>query len=286
MSSRPPQRPRPLTGRTLLRPFGIDLQIHPSWIISLVVLTYAGYREFGGGTIEHRSQATRLLLAVAFGVLIATCIVIHELSHSLFARAYGLPVQRITLFAFGGVSQIQGEAPTPSAEFAIAVAGPLASVVLATILGGVGRLLHPHFAEPNGFWGELGWINVLLAMFNLIPAFPMDGGRLLRSGLWVLGGRARATRWAVLVGRSFAILAMSGGGALLIVPLFQGSESGGSLSALWIILIGLFIFNAAGAAGRLEGGERPNQHGDDQTDGPSIPLPGVQTTTREDVYDR
>src|SRR5438270_9258261 len=117
MSSNPPRRSHPLAGRTLARPFGIELQIHPSWIISLVVLTYAGYQGFG----EPRFGATgvdvgRVILAIAFGVAIAASIVIHELSHSLTARVYGLPVRRITLFAFGGVSQIQGEAPTPSAE--------------------------------------------------------------------------------------------------------------------------------------------------------------------------
>jgi len=263
-----------------MRPFGIELQIHPSWIISLIVLSVAAYNGFPVDPAV--TGARKILLAVAFGVAIAACIVIHELSHSLTARVYRLPVRRITLFAFGGVSQIEKEAPTPSAEFAIALAGPLASVVLAAIFSGIAIVLHPLRSHPTGIWWELGKINMLLAMFNLIPAFPMDGGRLLRSGLWVVGGRARATRWAVLVGRSFAVLAMSGGGALLIVPLFQRSDSGGSLYALWIILIGLFIFNAAGAAGRLEGGERPNQRGDDRTDGPSIPLPGVQTTTRED----
>src|SRR5439155_7626840 len=132
MSSRLPRRAGLLTGRTLARPFGIELQIHPSWIISLVVLTYAanqgfGERRFGSTGVD----AGRIILAIAFGIAIAVSIVIHELSHSLTARVYGLPVRRITLFAFGGVSQIQGEAATPSAEFAIALAGPLSSVVLA-----------------------------------------------------------------------------------------------------------------------------------------------------------
>src|SRR4029077_561376 len=123
-----------LTGRTLARPFGIELQIHASWIISLAVLTYAAYEGFGDRSAPPRVDTARILLAVAFGIGIAASIVIHELSHSLTARVYGLPVRRITLFAFGGVSQIEGEAPTPSAEFAIALAGPLSSVVLATAL--------------------------------------------------------------------------------------------------------------------------------------------------------
>jgi Zn-dependent protease len=280
MSSRPQRSAGLLTGRTLARPFGIELQIHPSWIISLAVLTYAAYEGFGDrGVGPTKVDTGRIVLAIAFGIAIAASIVIHELSHSLTARVYGLPVRRITLFAFGGVSQIEGEAPTPSAEFAIALAGPLSSVVLATALGTAGRLIHPHTSHPSGFLGDLGWVNILLALFNLIPAFPMDGGRLLRSGLWVLGGRARATRWAVAVGRSFAVLAMSGGGALLVLPPLLGHASGGSFSALWIILIGLFIFNAAGSAGRAEGGDRPNGGGDD---GPGIPLPGIQTTRYHD----
>jgi len=280
MSSRPPRRGRPQTTKTFVRLFGIDLQIHPSWLISLVVLTWAAYQGFDDRPPSSKVDGARIVLAIAFGLAIAASIVIHELSHSLTARIYGLPVKRITLFAFGGVSQIEGEAPTPSAEFAVALAGPLSSVVIATALGVAGRLIHPYPSHPAGFWGELGWVNMLLALFNLIPAFPMDGGRLLRSGLWLIGGRARATRWAVTVGRTFAVLAMGGGGALLVLPPLLGTDSNGSFSALWIILIGLFIFNAAGAAGRAEGGERPNQNA------PVMPLPGIQETRREDVHER
>src|SRR5437868_7719164 len=170
MSSEPPRRARPLTGRTLMRPFGIELQIHPSWIISLIVLSVAAYNGFPVDPAV--TGARKILLAVAFGVAIAACIVIHELSHSLTARVYRLPVRKITLFAFGGVSQIEKEAPTPSAEFAIALAGPLASVVIATVFGGVARLLHPTAHHGIGVWGELGYVNVLLALFNLVPAFP------------------------------------------------------------------------------------------------------------------
>ncbi len=277
MSSRPPRAARPSAGKTFARPFGIELQIHPSWIISLIVLSVAGYNGALGGLPDR--GPSKVALAVAFGLAIAVCIVLHELSHSLVARAYRLPVRRITLFAFGGVSQIEREAPRPSAEFAIAVAGPLSSVVIATVLSGVAILLHPSLSHPVGFWWEIGKVNMVLAIFNLIPAFPMDGGRLLRSGLWAVGGRARATRWAVRVGRAFAVLAMGGGGALLFIPPLTNKSSTGSLGALWIIVIGLFIFNAAGAAGRIEGGDNPNQQRDG---GPSLMVPGVQTTHEDD----
>src|SRR5258708_11877112 len=128
MSSQPPRRARPAAGRTIARPFGIELQIHPSWIISLVILSYAGYEGVVSRVIEPQRTTTRLILAVVFGLSIAASIVVHELSHSLVARAYRLPVKRIMLFALGGVSQIEKEAPSPGAEFSIALAGPLASV--------------------------------------------------------------------------------------------------------------------------------------------------------------
>jgi len=257
-----------------MRLFGIELQIHPSWIISLFILTYYAYIDISPSVARDGSQGQRLLVAVVFALLIAMCIVAHELSHSLVARVYGLPVRRITLFAFGGVSQIEREAPHPQAEFSIALAGPLSSVVIACALGGVSRVLHPGADHLPGVWGQLGALNMYLALFNLIPAFPMDGGRVLRSGLWALGSRARATRWAVAVGRSFAMLAVGGGAALLIGPPLLGKDSGGSAGALWIIFIGLFIFNAAGAAGKIEGGERPNQQ--------TPMMTGLQTERRED----
>jgi Zn-dependent protease len=287
MSLKPPRRARTTTGRTIARPFGIELHVHSSWIISLVVLSYVGYQGVSAGGRETQSTSTRLILAVLFGLSIATCIVIHELAHSLVARAYKLPVKRITLFALGGVSQIEKEAASPGSEFAIALAGPLASVVLAAVLGGVEKALHPLHSGRLGFWGDLGWVNALLALFNLIPAFPMDGGRLLRSTLWALGSRARATRWAVRVGKTFAVLAMGGGAVLVVAEPLVGANSGGSFGALWIILIGFFIYNAAGAAGRIEGSDQPNE-GDRSGDGSAVMLPGVQTMPRPraDAWER
>jgi len=264
---------RPPTARTITRILGIDIQVHTSWLISLLVLSYYAYDQIAPDVVR-RGTKPQLLVAIGFGMAIAVCIVIHELSHSLVARMYSLPVKRITLFAFGGVSQIEKEAPSPRAEFAIAVAGPLASVVLATILEGVARALHPLEITRTGVWGQLGELNMLLAIFNLIPAFPMDGGRVLRSGLWALGSRARATRWAVRIGQSFAVVAMGGGFVALIGPALSGSRSNRAFSALWLILIGFFIFQAAAAAGRYEGGERPGQAG---------PLvPGVQIDDNEE----
>ena len=272
MSRQPPRRPAPST-RTIARIFGIDIQVHSSWVISLVVLSYYAYDQIAPSVVR-RGTAPQLFVAIGFGIAIAACIVIHELSHSLVARAYSLPVKRITLFAFGGVSQIEKEAPNPRAEFAIAFAGPLASVVLATLMEGLAHALHPFSVRQTGVWGQLGELNMLLAIFNLIPAFPMDGGRVLRSGLWALGSRARATRWAVRIGQSFAVLAMGGGFVVLIEPVLSGKRGNATFSALWLMLIGFFIFQAAAAAGRYEGGERPGQAG---------PLvPGISVDTHEE----
>jgi Zn-dependent protease len=158
----------------------------------------------------------------------------------------------------------------------------LASVVLAAVLGGVEKVLHPMHSGRLGFWGYLGFVNAGLALFNLIPAFPMDGGRLLRSTLWALGSRARATRWAVRVGKTFAVLAMGGGAVLVVAEPLLGANSGGSFGFLWIILIGFFIYNAAGAAGRIEGSDQPNE-GDRSGEGSAVLLPGVQTMPRPRV---
>src|SRR5689334_979815 len=123
MSRQPTRRPSS-SSRTIARVFGIDIQVHTSWVISLVVLSYYAYEQIAPDVVR-RGTASQWVVAIAFGIAIAVCIVIHELSHSLVARAYSLPVKRITLFAFGGVSQIEKEAPSPRAEFAIAFAGPL-----------------------------------------------------------------------------------------------------------------------------------------------------------------
>src|SRR6266496_453474 len=135
MTARRPRRgPRSMDGWTLVRLFGIELKIHGSWIISFVVLTFVASDLIVPYVIHDGSSAARFLVGALFALVIAACIVAHELAHSLVARAYGLPVRRITLFALGGVSQIEREAPHPRAEFSIALAGPLSSVVIACVL--------------------------------------------------------------------------------------------------------------------------------------------------------
>jgi len=194
---------------------------------------------------------------VGLALAIVGCIVVHELAHCFVARGYRLPVRRIVLFLFGGVSQIEQEAPHARAEFAIAVAGPMASVVLATLLAGVAGMLDRTTVAGAGLWGWFARINMVLAVFNLLPAFPMDGGRILRSLLWAgTRNRAGATRWAARVGKGFATAMALLGGALVVVPAVRGGASDPS-QGIWLVLLGFFLYNAAGAAARAEGGTHP-----------------------------
>src|SRR5437879_5635641 len=134
---------RSLQGVRVARLIGIDLTVHPSWLVSLIVLSYVGWEFVVRELVRNAGAGLRVLLAVAFALVIACCIVGHELAHCVVARAYGLRVRRITLFAFGGVSQIDQEAATPSSEFFIALAGPLCSIIVATVFGLIARLLNP-----------------------------------------------------------------------------------------------------------------------------------------------
>jgi Zn-dependent protease len=236
---------------------GIDLRLDASWIVSLVILSYYAYAEITRTIVRSDAAVTTVAVSVALGLALVLCILAHELAHSLVARGYGLPVRGITLFAFGGVSQIEREAPDPASEYMVALAGPLMSIVIATVLGGVARLLNPGIEGLHGPWGAISRLNLWLAIFNLIPAFPMDGGRILRSLLWVVAhSRARATRWAANVGRGFATFLIASGVVVFGLSAIRGN--GAAPNALWATFIGMFLYNAASASARIEGGERPD----------------------------
>lgn len=246
------------TGLRIARPFGIDLRVDASWSVSLIILSAFAYQVIIPEVAPQAVLGARVALAVLFALPIAGCIVAHELAHSLVARAWGIPVRQITLFAFGGVSQMGGEAPSAAAEYQIAVAGPMASVLIAGATAGVGRALAAG-GDLSGPWGAIAMVNLYLALFNLLPAFPMDGGRILRSLLWAARhSRARATRSAALVGRVFASLFVVAGAATFILSAVKGNAGTGS--GIWIALVGMFLYNAAQTAGRFEGGELPNEH--------------------------
>ncbi len=237
---------------------GID--VHLDW--SLLIVFGLVVMGLGAGYLPalHEHWSTTLVWATAFaaGVLFFASILAHELSHAVVGRAMGVPVHRITLFLFGGLAQMDDDPKTPKAEFLMTVVGPLTSLAIGVastatgyaIAGGIDLTSETALASvgPGAtvlLW--LGSVNVALAVFNMIPGFPLDGGRVFRSvAWWITGDRERATRWASQLGRAFG-WSLIGIGALMALGLqvpFFGTGIGGGL---WLGLIGWFISNAARA---------------------------------------
>jgi Zn-dependent protease len=228
---------------------GIDLAIHPSWLVIAFLVTYS-LAEF-----QFPVQFPRWSTALYWGVAVATALLFfgsvlaHEISHALVARRFGLKVEGITLFIFGGATTIDEDSRTPREEAWIALAGPVTSLLIGAVLLGIDLFI----AQPQlgALLGWLGYINVLLGLFNLIPGFPMDGGRILRAILWrIRGDRLVATRSAALVGRAFGYLLIGVGVFIVLQP------GGGLFSGLWLALIGWFLSNAAEATMAQAGVER------------------------------
>jgi Zn-dependent protease len=254
-----PVRPSPRGGIVLFRLGAIEIAVHPSWFVMFAVLSIIVHLQITPDVVA-RDGGLAPLVSIGIALLFYSFILAHELSHAIVARAYGIDAKRITLFIFGGVAQIGSEAQRPAHEYQIALAGPLASLIIACVLAAVSRLLHPSGDPFPGLWGYLSGVNLALALFNLIPAFPLDGGRLLRAGLWAgLRDRAKATRWAATMGKGFAFVLMGAGGAIVAISLFDRDPEGAF--GIWYVVIGYFIFTIAGAAGRAEGGAEPRGPG-------------------------
>ncbi|MCH2504501.1 MAG: site-2 protease family protein [Dehalococcoidia bacterium] len=227
--------------------FGIPIEIHFSWIFGFLLLTLLLGNQFGH---FHPTWTVlgRWTLALAISVLFFASVLAHELSHSLVAVRNGIPVQGITLFFFGGVSQLAHEARRPYIEFLITVVGPLSRGLLAGVFGALWYFFRDSSASLEVAFRLLMSINLMLGVFNMLPGFPLDGGRVLRSVIWGFSGRywlatQVAARAGQLIGGSIAI----GGGSLAI---FDFRLFG--LSGIWMILIGGFLFSAATATYRQE----------------------------------
>ena len=225
--------------------FGIQFRIHYSWFVIFVLITVSLSWQYFPYTYPQWSMLTYWLTGVATSLLFFSSVVAHELAHSLVGRANGIPMRSITLFLFGGVAHMSREASGHRAEFRMAMAGPLASLVI----GGLFFLLHlllQNVSEPIAalaFW--LAQINVVLALFNLIPGFPLDGGRVFRSLLWRFSGNyQRATRVAVEVGRGVGYLFVAAG--IILMFLYPGRW----FNSLWLAFIGLFLSYVATASYR------------------------------------
>jgi Zn-dependent protease/CBS domain-containing protein len=246
------------TGVRVGRLFGIDIRVDWSWFLIFFLIVWnlsALLASVHGGW----SASLRWGLAVVAALAFFASVLAHELAHSLVARARGIPVRGITLFLFGGVSNIQREPASAASEFLMAIVGPLSSLIiggvllwLAGALAGPAVVLTPDPALLLARLGPLammllwlGSVNIILGIFNLVPGFPLDGGRVLRSLLWaLLGDLRRATRWASWVGQGIAWLMIVSGISMIFgasIP-FLGS---GLVNGLWLAFIGWFLNNAA-----------------------------------------
>jgi len=220
---------------------GIDIFIHVSWLIIIVLLTWSLATGWFAVLYHGWGTATYWIVSLIAALLLFLAVLVHELAHSLVARARGLTVKNITLYIFGGVSNIEQEPQTPGVEFQMAFAGPLTSL----LIGGIAYLLLLALGKNTSplaaILGYLAVMNVLLGVFNLIPGFPLDGGRVLRSIVWRVSGSLRTgTRVTTIVGQVFAYLLI-----LLGIWFFFG---GNLLDGIWLGFIGWFLLTAAQSA--------------------------------------
>lgn len=236
------------SGWKIARIAGFDIRVHYSWLFIFALLTWSLAAGVFPGAFPGWAPLTYWGIAVLASLLLFGAVLLHEISHALVARARGLPVHSITLFIFGGVTETAGEAATPGVEFWMALVGPLTSLLLSGLCFGLAVLAAAAGASEPLFalLGYLAWVNLTLAVFNLIPGFPLDGGRVLRALLWALRRDRRwATRVAAWVGTLCGYLFILGGLWIVLA-------TGAVISGLWLAFIGWFLQNAASAAAQEE----------------------------------
>ncbi len=220
------------------RVFGIPLRLHYSWFFIFALIIWTLATNYFPLNHPNWTPATSVAVALLTSILFFGSVLAHELMHSRVAQAEGITVQSITLFIFGGLAQMTDEPKRPKDEFLMALAGPLTSLVLGGIFWGIWYWSEGtnEFISAIAYW--LGLINISLAIFNLIPGFPLDGGRVLRALLWWQSGNLRkATRIASNIGRGVGFIFIFSG----IWWMFTGNWANG----LWLALIGWFLENAA-----------------------------------------
>ena len=222
------------------RLFGIDIAIHPSWFIIFGLFAFTLANGFFPQTHPDWTTLTAWAVAVVATLLLFAAVLAHELGHSLVAKSQGIKVTNITLFLLGGVASIEKEASTPGREAVLAGVGPLVSIVIGAVSWGLAVVL-PGPEQVTAVLYYLGIANLSLAVFNLLPGFPLDGGRVLRALLWWRSGDfGRATRQATLVGQGFGF-AFIGLGVVQIL-------AGGGLGGIWLGFVGWILIQAARAS--------------------------------------
>ena len=237
------QRGVPFRGFHLFTLFGFEVKLDLSWLLLALLISWS----LGAGWFPARYPELSTHVYAWMGVSVAVgvffSIVFHEFSHSVVARHYGMPIRGITLFIFGGVAEMESEPPDPKAEFLMAIAGPISSFLLAALLWG-GTAIAQGAAWPDpviGVLSTLAVINLTVAVFNLAPAFPLDGGRVLRAALWHWRRDLHeATFVSSRIGRGFGTALM-----ILGVVAFVG---GNLIGGMWWFLIGIFVRGAASSS--------------------------------------
>lgn len=221
------------------RPFGIPIYVSPTWFIVAAFITYS-FQSVVASLLPDLSTPLTYVVAFVFAVLLYVSVLLHELAHCVVARMYGLPVRRITLYLLGGVSEIEREPETPGREFMVAFAGPLLSLGLAGIGFAASRLI-----APDTVLGvlilQLWFANLIVGVFNLLPGLPLDGGRMLRAGVWKITRKpVSGTIAAAWAGRALAV-------GLVVFTVWSALVTGQepSLMLVWSVLLAAFIWFGA-----------------------------------------
>jgi Zn-dependent protease len=221
----------------LFRVRGIPVRIDFGWLLIVAFIAWTLATGYFPHVLPSLSPMAYWIQGLTAALLLFASVLLHELAHALVAVRHGIPVGGITLHIFGGVSQLDSEPETPRAELLIAVVGPLASFAIAGVAHGAGRMFTgPSLADALA--GYVGAVNLVVGVFNLVPAFPLDGGRVLRAALWAWTGRLdAATRIATRLGSALALLMIAVG--------IVRAVSGDVIAGIWFALIGLFLQQAA-----------------------------------------
>ncbi len=220
---------------------GINIYAHLSWFIILVLLTWSLASDWFAQLFPGWATTTYWITAFISALLLFACVLVHELTHALVSQAHGLTVKNITLFIFGGVANIEEGVKRPGIEFQIAAVGPIASLLLAAVTFLLALPLRGSNSSAEAILDYLAVSNLVLGVFNLIPGFPLDGGRVLRSIIWkVTGNLQKSTRIASYVGQASAYVFI----LLGIIEFFTGNFFNG----LWTVFVGWFLLNASQTA--------------------------------------
>jgi Zn-dependent protease/predicted transcriptional regulator len=219
---------------------GFDIKIDPSWLIIFALITWSLSQHYFPTSLPGETGGVYVSIAITATILFFASLLLHELAHAVVARHYGLPIGGITLFLFGGVAEMEAEPRSPEVEFLVAIAGPIMSIALSVSflflswIAAIGE----EMTIVASIFSYLATINLILAIFNLVPAFPLDGGRIFRAYMWHrTGNLLRATEIAAKSGILFAFILMGFG----VISLFQGAIT----AAIWQIMIGGFLLVAA-----------------------------------------